>query len=115
MRIDIRGDGVNLAGHIVDLIERKARLSLGRVSPDVSDVRIVLSDLNGPRKGIDRACVIDVRLRRGGEVHAEGTAEHLMDAVDRALDRASRSARRILARRAAFGRDTIRFTPDARY
>ncbi|HYG66633.1 MAG TPA: hypothetical protein VD838_03205, partial [Anaeromyxobacteraceae bacterium] len=65
-------------------------------------VRVVLSDVNGPKGGADKACRIDVRLRGGRAARA--TAVEL-DAYD-AIDRAGRRVGRLVAREVARDRTT---------
>lgn len=109
MRLEVRGDNISLQQHTRHVIEKKARLALGRVVGEIAEVRIVLHDINGPRKGVDRACAVVVRLRRGGQIRVESVEPAMHDAVDRSLDRVARSVYRTLARQRRFDRDSIRF------
>lgn len=108
MRIEVRGDNINVPGHTRQLIDRKTRLALGRIGAAIRNVRIVLRDLNGPKQGVDQSCSIQVQLNRGGEVHVSAEDPALHDAIDRALDRAARSTARLLARRQDFSRHGLR-------
>lgn len=108
MRIEVRGDNVTVSDETAEIIDRKARLALGRFGAAISSVRIVLSDLNGPREGVDQSCSIKVRLNRGGEVHVGAEDQVRWVAIDRALDRASRSTRRRLDRGQGFTRHALR-------
>ncbi len=110
MRIEVRGDNVTVPGHTRQLIDRKTRLALGRIGAAIRIVRIVISDLNGPKQGVDQDCSIQVQLDRGGEVHVSATDRTLHDAIDRALDRAERATARLLARRQDFSRQGLRAT-----
>jgi putative sigma-54 modulation protein len=108
MRIEIRGIEIPLAAESRAAIEERTRLLLGRVALRVADVRVIVRDVNGPRKGIDRVCSVDVRLTRGGEVHAEATDGVIRSAVEAALDRASRATLRLVRRQREFRRETPR-------
>lgn len=108
MRIEVRGDNVTVSGETAQIIDRKARLALGRFGAAIGNVRIVISDLNGPREGVDQRCSIKVKLNRGGEVHVGADDQLRWDAIDRALDRASRSTARLLARQQNFARHPLR-------
>jgi putative sigma-54 modulation protein len=108
MRIEVRGDNVTVSGETAQIIDRKTRLALGRFATAISDVRIVVRDLNGPKQGVDQSCSIKVTLTRGGEVHVGAEDPVRWDAIDRALDRASRSTGRLLARQQAFTREASR-------
>lgn len=107
MRIDIRGDNVTLSAHMYKVIEDRTRLALARLGSQTR-ASIVIGDVNGPRKGVDRTCAVKVLLAGGGEVHVEASDEIVPAAVDRALDRAARAAARLIERRREFRRDTIR-------
>ncbi len=111
MRIDIRGDNVVVPEHTRQVIEKKVRLALGRIVGELAEVRVMIHDANGPKNGMDQVCAVDVRLRRGGEVHADATEDTLQDAVDRAIGRAARSAHRLIARQREIRRDSIRLAP----
>ncbi|MGZ5443886.1 MAG: HPF/RaiA family ribosome-associated protein [Thermoanaerobaculia bacterium] len=110
MRIEVRGDNVNVSEHTRQLIDRKTRLALGRMGGAIRNIRIVLKDLNGPKQGVDQGCSIQVQLNLGGEVHVSGDDQALHGAIDRALDRAARSTARLLARRQGFSRQGLRAT-----
>jgi ribosomal subunit interface protein len=116
MRVEIRGDNVNIAEDTRQLIERKCRLALGRIVSEIGDVRVLVRDENGPKQGVDQCCSVAIRFRRGAEIHAEATDATLQNAVDRALTRAARSALRVIARNQEYDRDSIRFgTPAGTY
>jgi putative sigma-54 modulation protein len=111
MRIEVRGDNVTVSGETVQIIDRKTRLALGRFAAAISSVRVVVRDLNGPKQGVDQSCSIKVKLNRGGEVHVGAEDPVRWDAIDRALDRASRSTGRLLARQQRFARQALRLIP----
>lgn len=110
MRIEVRGDNVHVPEHTAQLIDRKSRLALGRMGAAIRNVRIVVKDLNGPKRGVDQSCSIQVQLDSGGEIHVSADEHALHDAIDRALDRAARSTSRLLARRQGFSRQGLRAT-----
>lgn len=116
MRIEIRGDNVTLSEEVRQTVDRKARLSLGRVAAAIRAVRIVIRDLNGPKSGDDQSCSVQVHLARGGEVHVSAENDALPDAIDRALERASRSTLRMIARQQTFRRERpLQPTAENRY
>ena len=108
MRVEIRGDNVNIPDDTRQIIERKCRYALGRIVSEIGDVRVLVRDENGPKQGVDQCCSVAIRFRRGAEVHAEATAATLPNAVDLALARAARSALRVMARTQEYDRDSIR-------
>ncbi len=60
-------------------------------------VDVMLSDLNGPRGGIDKCCLIEVNVDGLRPVIIEDVQSDLYRAIDRAAGRASRTIARRLA------------------
>lgn len=77
-----------------DFATRRAAFRLSRFSDQISDVRIVLKDVNGPKGGVDIRCLVWVRLTRGNDVIIQEQAETFEQAVGNALDRANRNVAR---------------------
>ena len=109
MNIEVRGDNVNVPEHTRQLIEKRCRFAFGRIVGEVGDVRIVVRDVNGPRRGAgDIECSVDIRMRRGAEVRAAASDSLVQRAAERAVERGARAALRLIARRNQFRRDTAR-------
>lgn len=68
----------------------------------VSRIIVHLSDVNGPRGGVDKRCGVELRLKGAPSLVVDDVQADLYFAIDRALERASRSLHRRLARRRAF-------------
>jgi len=99
MRIAVR-----LGKHIPEdaalLLRRRLEFALGRFSARLRQVSARITDVNGPRGGIDKSCVITLRLERTGPpIVIEDIDDDPMVAIDRAADRAGRTVARALARR----------------
>ena len=58
-----------------------------------------LSDVNGPRGGVDKRCGIEVRLKGTSAIAIDDTEADLYVAIDRAAERTGRTLDRRLARR----------------
>ena len=74
-----------------DRIEQRALFVLRRLQGTIRQVRIRLSDINGPRGGPDKQCRLTLQTDGGSTVVATSRACHGEQAVDEALARASRS------------------------
>lgn len=70
---------------------RRARFVMRRLCWLVQRVRIMLSDVNGARGGIDKRCHVEMRTLTGSTVVVVAMATNWHAAVDLALDRASRT------------------------
>jgi ribosome-associated translation inhibitor RaiA len=55
-------------------VRDRLRRVLGRRNAGEGSVRVIFSDENGPKGGIDHRCAITVRFPRRREIHAEHTA-----------------------------------------
>ena len=62
-------------------------------------MRVVFSDVNGPKGGLDVRCAIDVTIPQTAPLHAEETAERDVTAFDRSAAMISRRIRERLGRR----------------
>jgi ribosomal subunit interface protein len=98
MRVDIRGHGFPVSAALRAHIERRLHFALGRFGGRVRQAMVRVSDLNGPRGGVDKACRIAVRLPASPAVVVEDADGDLYVAIDRAADRIGRSVGRHLAR-----------------
>ena len=65
-----------------NLVQRFAQLATG-----ISRLRVVLKDINGPRGGRDKVCILHARLSGGGELVVRERSEHLRQAIDRCARR----------------------------
>ena len=88
------GGGRELADHL----DRRLHFALSRFSSRIARVTVFLEDVNGPRGGVDKACRIVVRLRRGADVVASVEDVEWVAAIDRATTRVGHSVAREIAR-----------------
>lgn len=99
MRFAIRGRHIQLTEATVGHVERRVRFGLSGFGPRIREAVVQLTDLNGPRGGLDKQCQITVTLSPSGKVRVKGTGTDLNSAIDRAADRVERSVTRELERR----------------
>lgn len=74
-----------------DVAERRLRFVIRRLLWLVPQARIRLSDLNGPRGGVDKRCQVELHTAGAGTVVVTAVATHWPAALDRALARAGRA------------------------
>jgi hypothetical protein len=82
-----------------DAIARKLGNRLGRFASSIERVTVRLSDVNGPKGGVDHRCVIKVVLSGLPSVVVERTDSALQRAINSAISAAGQAVRRSVQRR----------------
>ena len=65
MRISVRGRNIELTRPISEHVQERIYAALNQHAERVRDVRVQLSDINGPRGGRDQQCRVAVRMATG--------------------------------------------------
>jgi len=105
MQIRVKSLSFRLTDAIRQHVERRIALALSIAGDSDSEQAIVsLSDLNGPKGGLDKSCRIMAVPRAIGAVFVEAVHSDLYQAVDQAAAK----LRTILARRCARHREISR-------
>ena len=78
------------ATELRDLAEHRVRFVLRRLGWLVPRAEVQLSDVNGPRGGIDKRCQVELRTDGAGSVVVVAVASDWRTALDNALARAAR-------------------------
>lgn len=99
MRIDIQSRNRPLQEQLGGFIKKRLQRALGRFSEQIQRVRVTLSDLNGPKGGVDQQCKLQIFMPPMQPVIIEDRELHLRKAVVSATERASISVRRQLERK----------------
>jgi putative sigma-54 modulation protein len=99
MRTTIR-IGKHIRHEAAVLLRRRLEFALGRFRSHLREVSGRVNDVNGPRGGVDKSCLITMHLDRSARpIVIEDVDADPMVAIDRAADRAGRTVARALARR----------------
>jgi len=108
----IRSAGVDLSQDDQTYIRRKLGMKLGKFAPSMERITVRVSDVNGPRGGLDQVCRVKVVLSGLPSVMVEERDASLHAAIDLALAGAQRAVRKALKRRTtrAMKQMTPRFT-----
>ncbi|TSA22684.1 MAG: HPF/RaiA family ribosome-associated protein [Betaproteobacteria bacterium] len=102
MQMQIQSQGFTLTDDLRDYVMRRLSYRLHHGSETITRVTVRLADINGPRGGVDKRCLIELRLKVAPEVVIEDTEADLYVAIDRATERAGSALARSLARRREF-------------
>ena len=81
-----------------DLTERRVRFVLRRLGWMVPRAEVKMSDVNGPRGGIDKRCQVELRTDGAGSLVVASVANDWRTALDNALPRAARFLMRLWRR-----------------
>lgn len=98
MQIAIQAHGFTLTEALRAHVSNRLHHAFGCCADRISRIVVRLSDINGPRGGVDKRCQIQARLATLADVVIEDTEADLYVAIDRAAERAGRAAVRHLAR-----------------
>ncbi len=97
MQTDIHARGFSMTDAIENHVHRRLGFNFSYASNRVRRVHVRLSDLNGPRGGVDKRCLVEVRLEGLPVVVVEDIQSDMYTAIDRAVGRAARTVSRRLA------------------
>ena len=98
MRTHIRHKNFQIDSWLRDAIRRVLYARLGRLSREVAFAAVHLEDVNGPRGGVDKRCLVELSGPRVGTIVARGRASSPLAAVSLALHRARHAVVQALAR-----------------
>ena len=76
----------------------RVRFVLRRLGTAVPRARVMLTDINGPRGGVDKHCLLEVKTDKAGLVVISSRASDWRTALDESLDRLVRALTRALQR-----------------
>ena len=98
MDIVVRTNDLELSEALSAHIARKVDFAIKRYYDQVGRIVVRLTDLNGPRGGIDKRCTIVLSLRAGGTIVVSGESDDAYAAVSSAASRLDAQIARRLRR-----------------
>lgn len=94
MRVDIRSS-LDSSLAVTAFAQRRFRFALGRFGRRVKSLTVRLMDVNGPRGGIDKRCLVKIRLHAPNRlIVIEEADTDAASAIHWAADRAGRAVAR---------------------
>jgi len=97
--ITIRQIGVELTAEFRESFENRLQQSLRCLGRRLQKVNAFISDLNGPKGGVDKHCRVVVHLKRQPSLVIEERDSELGSLIDRLIDRLGQTAARLRDRR----------------
>jgi len=98
MRLEIRSVHLELDDGALDRIRGRFEHGLDHFAHRILGGRIVLSDVNGPKGGADKHCLVRLRLRRVPEIVIDEKGVGLFSVIGRAADRLAVAVGRAVGR-----------------
>ena len=98
MHFDIQARDFSLTKSLRNHAERRLRFALACFDNHIQRIVMLLSDINGPRGGVDKRCQLRIELGGMPDVVIQDTEADLYVAIDRAAYRAGRTLVRRLDR-----------------
>jgi uncharacterized protein (UPF0218 family) len=110
MKILVNNKKKQLREQAIERTTEKVSATFSRFGPKIVSIEVSVSDVNGPRGGVDKECRLLVRLKKMEDVIATVQDVSYTKAIDRAINRASRAVTRKIQRRALRDSDRKKFS-----
>lgn len=94
MQIDIRAQDFTLTEALRTHVEHRLRFAMTRFHDRMHRISVRMSDVNGPKGGVDKRCVVVIKARGLPDIVVADTEADLYVAIDRAVGRARRTLQR---------------------
>lgn len=104
---ELHANGIEVDSELKEHADRRLSFALSRFGSRILKTTVYLTDNNGPKGGVDKNCLIVVRLRGLGEVVAEVVDTDWIVAVDRATTRIGHNVGRAFERRRDFAHESM--------
>jgi ribosome-associated translation inhibitor RaiA len=99
MKITVRTRDLDWNENLQKLVERRIAYAVDRHSTRISSISVCISDLNGPRGGVDKLCQMSADVRGIGTLLITETGSNLLQAISNAAGRLGFRVRRSIERR----------------
>ncbi|MDJ0833964.1 MAG: HPF/RaiA family ribosome-associated protein [Gammaproteobacteria bacterium] len=96
MQLDIQSRGFSLSEALTAYVKRRLISAVSAHDHHIQNIRVRLSDINGPRGGVDKCCLVHIELARKAAVTVRETSADMYAAIDMASIRLGHSVGRRL-------------------
>jgi putative sigma-54 modulation protein len=94
MSIDVNWGALDFNKESRNIVSRQLQYLLERYRAVTLRVRVRFSDVNGPRGGFDKKCVVSLKLRRPGEIIIKGQGVNYLEVFQTSFERLVCAVRR---------------------
>ena len=98
MKVSIQARDFTLTDSMLTYVKDRINYLFRSRFNQIQRITVRLSDVNGPRGGVDKRCKVTIVLPRLNEIVIDDVQSDLYVAIFRAIDRASRTVNRRLNR-----------------
>ena len=98
MSIDVNWSALEFNGKSKRIISRQLQIFMWRFRSFIMRVQVRLSDVNGPKGGVETRCIFSAELRSPGEVSITSEGMEYLEAFQSGLARLVRSIQREIAK-----------------
>ena len=106
MKLRINFRNMRGSADIINHIDHRLSFSLARTRDEIESTTITVSDINGPKGGVDKQCQVVVKPVGLGQIVIAERQHNARLAIDRCLARASQTLNRKLKRKHALPKIT---------
>ncbi len=96
MSIDVKWSAPQFKGKSKHIVSRQLQILMWRFRAFLMRVRVCFSDVNGPKGGVDKRCIVSAKLRSPGEITIISEGMDYLEAFQTSLARLIRSVQREL-------------------
>ena len=96
MQIEIKARQFQLTEALRLFVLRRVQFAMRRIGAQVMHVTVRLSDINGPKGGVDKRCQLNIRVEGQPDIVIDDTETDLYTAIKCATERAGQTLRRKL-------------------
>jgi len=101
MRIDIQARHIKVTRSLLRVVRRHLAFAFNRFQDRIQSVQVRLSDINGPKGGVDKECRIQVTIPKGREIIVKGQSKRLDLAISTTATRSARALAKQLGKKRA--------------
>ena len=98
MQIDIQARQVPMSPSFRRMVKQRVQLSLSKFDESIVKVSLWLTDLNGPKGGVDKKCQMQIVMPGKPDVIVDVTRDNLYLATNLAISRAAQAVIRSIDR-----------------
>ena len=98
MNIDVKWNELEFNKKSKNIVARQLQILLWRFRAVIMRVRVRFSDVNGPKGGLDKQCMVSAKLRPTGKITINGAGIDYLEVFQSSFERLILSVQRELAK-----------------